>query len=130
MARPRAGKGPRRWRTPGPLPPAGRARGCRSTSGTRRDLLTVVRRGLQEKNNLSPTIALYLYGRSFFLLDKAVAGQHKEAVDYWLGQARTHWLKLANRQSQASKQKQAAKKQPARREGVNSTLGNKKEASS
>jgi hypothetical protein len=54
-----------------------------------------------EENHLSPTIALYLYARSFFLQDKAVANQHRGAVDYWLGQARKYWLQLANRQSQA-----------------------------
>ena len=54
-----------------------------------------------DKNHLSPTIALYLYGRSFFLADKAVANQHQAAVDYWLGQAKKYWLQLANRQSQA-----------------------------
>jgi hypothetical protein len=54
----------------------------------------------KEQNNLSPTIALYLYGRSFFLADKPVAPQQKEAVDYFLGQAKKYWLALANRQSQ------------------------------
>jgi hypothetical protein len=29
-----------------------------------------------------------------------VAAQHKTAVDYFIGQAKKHWLKLANRQSQ------------------------------
>jgi hypothetical protein len=53
-----------------------------------------------KKNHLSPTIALYLYGRSFFLKDQAIAPQHKAAVDYFLGQAKTYWLQLANRQSQ------------------------------
>jgi uncharacterized protein YfaS (alpha-2-macroglobulin family) len=53
------------------------------------------------KNHLSTTIALYLYGRSFFLQDKPIANEHKEAIDYWLGQARKYWLQLANRQSQA-----------------------------
>ncbi len=52
-------------------------------------------------NHLSTTIAFYLYGRSFFLPDQAVADQHSEAVDYWLGQAKKYWLELANRQSQA-----------------------------
>ncbi|MFO0969643.1 MAG: alpha-2-macroglobulin family protein, partial [Gemmataceae bacterium] len=56
--------------------------------------------GKPEQNHLSPTIALYLYGRSFFLKDRPVAAGHKEAVDYFLGQARTHWLALAHRQSQ------------------------------
>src|SRR5262249_34608099 len=45
--------------------------------------------------------ALYLYGRSFFLKDRAIDSKHREAVDYFLGQAKQHWLKLANRQSQA-----------------------------
>jgi uncharacterized protein YfaS (alpha-2-macroglobulin family) len=54
-----------------------------------------------EKNHLSPSIALYLYCRSFFLADKAVPDQHKAAIDYWLGQSRQYWLQLANRQSQA-----------------------------
>lgn len=50
---------------------------------------------------MSPSIALYLYCRSFFLADKAVANPHQAAVDYWLGQAKKYWLQLANRQSQA-----------------------------
>jgi uncharacterized protein YfaS (alpha-2-macroglobulin family) len=53
-----------------------------------------------DANHLSPTIALYLYCRSFFLADKAVQNQHRNAVDYWLGQAKKYWLQLANRQSQ------------------------------
>lgn len=60
----------------------------------------IVRRGHKDKNNLSPTIALYLYGRSFYLQDRAIAKEHKEAVDYFIGQAKTHWLKLGHRQSQ------------------------------
>lgn len=64
---------------------------------TYRDIL---RRGHKDENHLSSTIALYLYGRSFFLQEKAIAPQHKEAVDYFLGQARKYWLKL-ERQSQA-----------------------------
>jgi hypothetical protein len=54
-----------------------------------------------DKNHLSPTIALYIYTRSFFLADKPVANQNRNAVDYWLGQAKKYWLQLANRQSQA-----------------------------
>ncbi|MCO6459700.1 MAG: alpha-2-macroglobulin [Pirellulaceae bacterium] len=54
----------------------------------------------RDKNHLSTLIALYLYGRSFFLEDQAVAPEHKPAVDYWLGQARKYWLQLAVRQSQ------------------------------
>ncbi|MEM1069217.1 MAG: alpha-2-macroglobulin family protein, partial [Planctomycetota bacterium] len=43
----------------------------------------------REDNHLTTTIALYLYGRSFFLKDRPVSSEHQEAVTY------------ANRQSQA-----------------------------
>jgi uncharacterized protein YfaS (alpha-2-macroglobulin family) len=55
----------------------------------------------KDKNHLSSTIALYLYGRSFFLEDQPIDAAHREAVDYFLAQARRYWLDLANRQSQA-----------------------------
>ncbi len=55
----------------------------------------------RDKNHLSSTIALYLYGRSFFLKDQAIAQQHKVAFNYWISQAKTHCLKLDYRQSQA-----------------------------
>ncbi|MFT4550872.1 MAG: hypothetical protein ACI9MB_004853, partial [Verrucomicrobiales bacterium] len=61
----------------------------------------ILKHGHKENNHLSPTIALYLYGRSFFLEDKAISKPHKEAVDYFLGQGRQYWLKLGNRQSKA-----------------------------
>lgn len=61
----------------------------------------ILRDGHPNENHLSSTIALYLYGRSFFLDDLKFAGKHREAVDYFLGQARKYWLALANRQSQA-----------------------------
>jgi hypothetical protein len=51
-------------------------------------------------NHLSSTVAFYLYGRSFFLLDKPVGSQHQEALEYWLGQARQYWTTVW-RQSQA-----------------------------
>ena len=60
----------------------------------------IVARGDKNENHLSATIALYLYGRSFFLDDMAVEPQNQEAVNYFLEQARTHWTKLANRQSE------------------------------
>ncbi len=61
-----------------------------------RDILT---HGRKDENNLSPTVAFYLYGRSFFLSDHPVAAQYAEALDYWQGQARRYWLSLS-RQSQ------------------------------
>jgi hypothetical protein len=52
----------------------------------------ILRYGSKDENNLNPTIAFYLYGRSFFLADKPVAAQYQEALNYWLGQARQYWL--------------------------------------
>lgn len=52
------------------------------------------------QSHMSSTIALYLYGRSFFLSDADVAADAKPALDYWLDQAAAHWLKLP-RMSQA-----------------------------
>lgn len=66
-----------------------------------RNYRRILERGKKKDNHLSPTIALYLYGRSFFLEDQAVADEHKEALEYFLGQAREFWLELGNRQSQA-----------------------------
>ncbi|HZZ73276.1 MAG TPA: alpha-2-macroglobulin family protein [Pirellulales bacterium] len=54
----------------------------------------------QDDNHLNATIALYLYGRSFFLEDKPLSPQHKEAVNYFLGQAKKYWLKVGSRQSE------------------------------
>ena len=53
-----------------------------------------------EDNNLSPTVCLYLYGRSFFLKDKPVDAKYKEAFDYFVGQGKIFWVDLGNRQSQ------------------------------
>ena len=61
----------------------------------------ILEQGHQDDDHLSSTIALYLYGRSFFLEDRPVGAAHREAVDYFLDQARKHWLKLGHRQSQA-----------------------------
>ena len=60
----------------------------------------ILEHGHKEANNLSSTIALYLYGRSFFLEDKPIAPAHREAVDYFLGQSKKFWLQLDCRQSQ------------------------------
>jgi hypothetical protein len=54
-----------------------------------------------ETNHLTPTISLYLYGRSFFLKDHPVAAEHSVAMAFWLDQAKRHWLKLGGLQSQA-----------------------------
>ena len=54
-----------------------------------------------EENHLTSTIAMYLYGRSFFLKDMPVAAEHQVALEYWKRQSRNHWLKVGNRQSEA-----------------------------
>ncbi len=54
-----------------------------------------------DESHVSSTMAMYLYGRSFFLQDQPIAAEHREAVDYWLAQAKRHWLKLGIRQCQA-----------------------------
>ena len=61
----------------------------------------ILKGGKKDDNHLTSTIALYLYGRSFFLEDKAIDAKHKEAVDYFLGQARKYWFEMNCRQSQA-----------------------------
>ena len=60
----------------------------------------ILEHGHKDQNNLSSTIALYLYGRSFFLIDKSVDSQYQKALNYWLDQARQYWTTLW-RQSQA-----------------------------
>lgn len=54
----------------------------------------------KDENHLSCTVALYLYGRSFFLKDRPIPPTSKEAVDYFLGQAKKYWLAMGIRQSQ------------------------------
>ncbi len=53
-------------------------------------------------NHLSDTIALYLYGRSFFIRDQPVDPQYQPALAFWLDQAKQHWLKLGSLHSQAN----------------------------
>ncbi len=53
-----------------------------------------------EKYVPGSTDALYLYGRSFFLKDLAIAPQHKTAIEFFLKQARKFWLKTDCRQTQ------------------------------
>ncbi len=60
----------------------------------------IVEQAHKEDNHLTPLIAFYLYSRSFFLKDKPIAAEHREAVDYFLGQARRYWVQLGVRQSQ------------------------------
>ncbi len=54
----------------------------------------------KELNHLSSIVALYLYGRSFYLEEQPIGADAKVAVDYFLGQARKYWLDLDCRMSQ------------------------------
>ncbi|MBI2522210.1 MAG: hypothetical protein HYV97_17455 [Bdellovibrio sp.] len=56
----------------------------------------------KELNNYTHLIAYYLYGRSFFLKERPIAGQHKEAVEYFLSQAGKFWSELDSRLSEAN----------------------------
>lgn len=51
-------------------------------------------------NHLSPTAALYLYARSFFLKDQPIPASAQPAVDYFLDQARRYWIQARARQTQ------------------------------
>jgi len=55
----------------------------------------------QGEDNLDPTVAMYLYGRSFFLRDKPIPEDSDKAVKYFLAQGAKYWLQLGSRQSQA-----------------------------
>ncbi len=48
----------------------------------------------------SPTDALYLYGRSFFLDDRPIQPAQKSMLDFFLARAKEHWLKTGDRQTQ------------------------------
>ena len=48
----------------------------------------------------SSTVALYLYGRSFFLKDAPVRAPQKPALEFFLKQARQFWLQTNCRQTQ------------------------------
>ena len=61
---------------------------------------SILKDGRADRANLSSTIALYLYARTFFLKERAVAKEHREAFDYFVAQAKAHWVKAADRQSQ------------------------------
>lgn len=53
----------------------------------------------RSKAHVSPTVAMLLYGRSFYK-DQPTAPEHKEAVEYWTNQLAEHWLSLSSRMSQ------------------------------
>jgi uncharacterized protein YfaS (alpha-2-macroglobulin family) len=60
----------------------------------------IMKRKAKEADNFDSTLALYLYGRSFFLEQRPVPAGIKPALDYFLDQARKHWTGVS-RMSQA-----------------------------
>lgn len=60
----------------------------------------ILQHGIKDKDNLSETIAMYIYCRSFFLKDRPIGEANREPFDYFVKQARQYWLRLP-RQSQA-----------------------------
>ncbi len=61
----------------------------------------ILQRGNPGEYTPSPTVALYLYGRTFFLDERPIAAEHREAVDFFIQRAKDNWLEAGSRQSQA-----------------------------
>jgi uncharacterized protein YfaS (alpha-2-macroglobulin family) len=61
----------------------------------------IVQQQKTDQDHLSPAIAMYLYGRSFYLTEKPIAAKHRQMVSYFLDQAEKYWLQLESRLSQA-----------------------------
>ena len=51
--------------------------------------------GYQKRVNINPTVAMYLYGRSFFLKERPIPSSSKEAVEFFINEAKNKCLKLA-----------------------------------
>ncbi|MBF0410213.1 MAG: hypothetical protein HQM10_22905 [Candidatus Riflebacteria bacterium] len=60
----------------------------------------ILRHGHIHEMNINSTIAMYLYGRSFYLKDRPIPDSAKTAVDYFLGQGKEYWLKLDSKMAQ------------------------------
>ncbi|MSU35239.1 MAG: hypothetical protein EXS36_09010 [Pedosphaera sp.] len=60
----------------------------------------ILQHGKPDDNHLSSSMALYLYGRSFFLKDMPILSELRPAMDYFRGQATRYWVPLSERQSQ------------------------------
>lgn len=56
--------------------------------------------GYQKRTNINPTYAMYLYGRSFFLKERPIPAGSKEAVEFFLDEARNKWLDVGSRLAQ------------------------------
>ena len=61
--------------------------------------LRILEKGRTGHNHLSSSVALYLYGRSFFQKESEIA--YPSALDFWMSQAAKYWTKLNSRMSEA-----------------------------
>ncbi len=52
-------------------------------------------------HHINSTVAFYLYGRSFFLKDKKIPSKYQTAVNFFIEEAKKHWLEVPSRMSQA-----------------------------
>ncbi len=57
--------------------------------------------GDKAPNFLNYTMAIYLYGRSFYVAEHPIAPQHQEALKFWMTQAKQYWVEIGSLQSQA-----------------------------
>jgi uncharacterized protein YfaS (alpha-2-macroglobulin family) len=60
----------------------------------------IKKRGTLNNNHLSSLVCFYLYGRSFFAEEVAIAPEHQEAFQFYLAQGKKHWVSLGDRLSQ------------------------------
>jgi uncharacterized protein YfaS (alpha-2-macroglobulin family) len=59
------------------------------------------KRGIDKRGTyVDSTIALYLYGRSFFLKSHPIGPRHKESYEFFVRQAKDNWLKVPYRMAQ------------------------------
>ena len=65
------------------------------------DKIRALDKDYKDNKHIDSFIAFYLYGRSFFLKDRPIPTSSREAVDYFIDQAKKFWLDVPYRMSQA-----------------------------
>jgi uncharacterized protein YfaS (alpha-2-macroglobulin family) len=87
----------------GDIPVADAVRALARLDAWMTDRYNDIQKNMADPEKYVPTSedALYLYGRSFFLMDAPIAPANQKAVEYFLTQSRKFWLQNGCRQSQA-----------------------------